>query len=171
MFQPLRGAAQIYFGGGMSGSSSFDNDVLSVNATQSSAGGFTFQGDVDPTLTINNTVVNTSAFAWTEYDVSVTMNQSFSIDSASVSTPADWATIIGPVLPVGSNYTGMINYVAGTPVAVNGTLAFGLQITFDNSIFSFSETANPVPEPGALGFLLLGGLLLGGRMIARRQRA
>ena len=41
----------------------------------------------DPTLTINNSINNTSSFAWTEYVVNVAMNQSFSINSASVTAP------------------------------------------------------------------------------------
>ena len=41
----------------------------------------------DPTLTINNSINNTSSFAWTEYVVNVAMNQSFSIDSAECQCP------------------------------------------------------------------------------------
>ena len=51
----------------------------------------------DPTLTVNNSINNTSSFAWTEYIVSVAMNQSFSIDSAGVITPSGWtANITAP---------------------------------------------------------------------------
>jgi hypothetical protein len=172
LFQPLRGSAQLYFGG-MDGTGSFVNDVLSANASQSSVGGFTFQGDVtsDPTLTINNTIVNTSSFAWTEYLVSVSMDQSFSIDSASVNTPADWTANIGLVTQNGPNYTGTIDYLAGTPVLPNGTLDFGFSVTFSLNSFTVGEMATPVPEPGAFGFLLMGGVLLCGAMLVKRQHA
>jgi PEP-CTERM motif len=131
----------------------------------------------DPTLTINNSINNTSSFAWTEYVVSVAMNQIFTIDSASVSTPPGWtASITAPSGPdISGNYTGTIDYLGGTPVATSGpnnVLDFGYSVTFSGSTsFSLTQTANPVPEPGALNFLMVGGLLAGGWATARRRRA
>jgi hypothetical protein len=131
----------------------------------------------DPTLTINNSIDNQSSFAWTAYIVNVAMSQTFHINSASVGAPAGWtATITQPGGPVGGVYTGTIDYMGGTPVAIspglNSTLDFGYQVQFSGATqYSLTESANPVPEPGALSFLWVGGLLLGGWTIARRQHA
>ena len=73
----------------------------------------------DPTLTINNSINNTSSFAWTEYVVNVAMNQSFSINSAGVMAPGGWtANITQPGAPVSGIYTGTIDYLGGTPVSI-----------------------------------------------------
>jgi hypothetical protein len=130
----------------------------------------------DPTLTINNSINNTSSFAWTEYIVSVAMNQSFTINSAGVVAPGGWAaSITQPGAPVAGIYTGIIDYLGGTPVSIypllNSSLNFGYQVTFSGSTsYSLTQTANPVPEPGAWGFLTTGGLLMGGWTLARRRQ-
>ena len=131
----------------------------------------------DPTLTVNNSINNTSSFAWTEYIVNVAMNQSFTINSAGVVAPGGWtAAITQPGAPVAGIYTGTIDYLGGTPVAIypllNSSLNFGYQVTFSGSTsYSLTETANPVPEPGAWSFLTAGGLLLGGWTVAKRRSA
>jgi len=157
------------------------DQTVDLTGHQSSFGGMglTILTDTpaDPTLTVNNAINNTSAFAWTEYVVSVAMNQSFVINSAGVVAPGGWSAIITqPGAPVAGVYTGMIDYLGGTPVSIypllNSTLNFGYQVTFSGSTsYSLSESANPVPEPGAWGFLGAGGLLMGGRTVARRRRA
>lgn len=128
----------------------------------------------DPTMIVNNSLNNTSSFAWTEYIINVAMNQSFSIDSAGVITPSGWTAVItAPTGPDGSgNYTGIIDLKGGTPVAISSILDFGYQITFSGSTsYSLTESANPVPEPGTLGFLMTGGLLVGGWAMAKRRQA
>jgi hypothetical protein len=131
----------------------------------------------DPTLTLNNSINNTSAFAWTEYIVNVAMNQGFTINSAGVVAPSGWAVnITQPGAPVSGTYTGTIDFTGGLPVAIfpalNSTLDFGYQVTFAGATqYSLTESASPVPEPGAPGLLMLGGLLLGGRMVAKRRLA
>jgi hypothetical protein len=130
----------------------------------------------DPTLTVNDSINNTSSFAWTEYVVNVAMNQSFSINSAGVVAPGGWtANITQPGAPVSGVYTGTIDYLGGTPVsiypALNSTLNFGYQVTFSGSTsYSLIQSATPVPEPGALGLLMTSGLLVGGRTLSRRRQ-
>jgi hypothetical protein len=130
----------------------------------------------DPTLTINSSIDNQSSFAWTAYVVNVAMNQAFSINSAGVVAPSGWtATIIQPSGPVNGVYTGTINYEGGTPVAIspglNSTLDYGYQVQFSGATqYSLTESANPVPEPGTLSFLLIGGLLLGAGAVAKRRQ-
>lgn len=153
---------------------------VGLSGYQSSYGsiGLTIMTDTpsDPTLTVNNSIDNETSFAWTEYIVSVAMNQSFSINSAGVVAPAGWtATITQPGAPVSGIYTGTIDYLGGTPVAIypaaNSILNYGYQVTFGGSTsYSLTESANPVPEPGMLGLSLVGGTLLGGWLVARRQR-
>ena len=102
------------------------------------------------------------------------MNQNFSIDSAGVIVPGGWtATITAPTGPdISGNYVGTVDYKGGTPVALGGIFDFGYQITFSGSTsYSLTESASPVPEPGALTFLMVGGLLVGGWSIANRRQA
>jgi hypothetical protein len=153
---------------------------VALDGNQSSFGamGLTIQTDTasDPILTIANSINNTSSFAWTAYVVSVAMNQTFSINSASVSAPPGWtASITQPGAPVSGVYTGMIDYVGGTPVATSGpnnTLDFMYAVQFTGSTsYSLTESANPIPEPGPFSFLMAGALLLGGWTVARRRQA
>jgi len=151
---------------------------VSISGFQSSFGaiGLTIMADTpsDPTLTVNNAIDNETSFAWTEYIVSVAMNQTFSINSAGVVAPGGWtANITQPGAPVAGVYTGIIDYVGGTPVAIypgaNSILNYGYQVTFSGSTsYNLTESANPVPEPGTLGLLLIGGTLAGG-LVARRR--
>jgi hypothetical protein len=153
---------------------------VALKGSQSSFGamGLTILADTpdDPTLTINNSINNTSSFAWTEYIVNVAMNQTFNINSAGVVAPAGWtATITQPGAPVAGIYTGTIDYLGGTPVSIypllNSTLDFGYQVTFNGSIsYSLTESVNAVPEPGAWSFLVAGGLLMGAWSLAGRRQ-
>jgi hypothetical protein len=153
---------------------------VGINGYQSSFGsiGLTIMTDTpgDPTLTVNNSIDNETSFAWTAYVVSVAMNQSFTINSAGVVAPAGWTALITqPSGPVSGIYTGTINYVGGTPVAIypgaNSILNYGYQVTFSGSTsYSLTESANPVPEPSTWGFSLIGGILTGGWLVAKRRR-
>ena len=140
------------------------------------AGTITTSDALDPTLTIANAIDNDSSFAWTAYIVNVSMGNSFMILSASVNAPPGWtASITQPGAPVGGIYTGTIDYVGGTPVAVapasNSELDFTYQVMFSGSTsYSLTESVTPVPEPATLGLLALGGLALGGTALARRRR-
>jgi hypothetical protein len=157
------GAQSVEVSGWQSSFGAMDMSILTSSTT-------------DPTLTINNSINNTSSFAWTEYVVTVAMNQSFSINSAGVVAPGGWtATITAPSGPISGIYTGTIDYVGGTPVAIypgaNSILDFGYQVTFSGSTsYSLTESANPVPEPSTLDFLLIGGTLTGGWLVAKRRR-
>jgi len=136
---------------------------------------------VDPTLSINNTVDNDTTFAWTEYIVNVSLNTNFTILSAGVAAPPGWTNVITqPGTPVGGVYTGTIDYLAGTPVAIDtnptnpppdSSLNFNYQIQFSGlTQYSLTETVVPVPEPGTFSLLGFGGALLGGCALAGRRR-
>lgn len=158
------GAQSVGVSGWQSSFGSMDLSILTSSTT-------------DPTLTINNSINNTSSFAWTEYVVSVAMNQIFTIGPASVSAPSGWtANVTQPGAPVAGVYTGTIDYLGGTPVAniagPNNVLDFAYAVSFTGSIsYSLTQTANPVPEPGALILLMAGGLLVGGWTMAKRRQA
>jgi len=127
----------------------------------------------DPVLTIGNSINNTSSYAWTGYIVDISMNQTFSINSANVTVPAGWtANITAPTGPdIHGNFNGVIAYVGGTPVAVNGTLDFGYVVSFTGlTQYSLTESVQAVPEPGVFSLLMSGGLLLGGLMVAKRRQ-
>jgi hypothetical protein len=153
--------------------------AISGNQWSSSAAmGLTILTDTttDPILTVNDSINNTSSFAWTEYIVSVAMNQTFSINSAGVIAPSGWtANITAPSGPdINGNYIGTIDYVGGTPVAnspgPNNSLDFGYVIQFSGfTQYSLTESVNAVPEPGTFSFLMA-GLLLGGWTVAKRRQ-
>jgi len=128
----------------------------------------------DPILTIGDSINNTSSFAWTEYIVSIAMDQNFSINSANVTVPSGWsANVTTPSGPdIHGNYTGIIDYVGGTPVAINGTLDFGYVIQFAGSTqYTLTESVTAVPEPGVFSLWMAGGLLVGGWSVAKRRTA
>lgn len=139
-------------------------------------GTITTSDALDPTLTIANAIDNDSSFAWTEYIVNVSMNTSFTILSAGVSAPPGWtAGITQPGVPVGGIYTGTIDYLGGTPVAIapapNSELDFTYQVMFSGATsYSLTESVTPVPEPASFSLLALGGLVLGGRALARGRQ-
>ena len=158
----------------------FTNGDVSLGATETGDGKawatINTTGPLDPTLTIDNAVDNDTAFVWTEYIVDVSLNADFTIQSAAVTAPAsDWvANITQPGAPVAGIYTGVIDYVSGTPVQIapgpNSEFDFNYQIMFSGlSSYSLSETVTPVPEPATLSLLLVGGLLLGGRAMPKRR--
>jgi hypothetical protein len=154
---------------------------VGVNGYQSSFGGMglTILTDTptDPTLTINDSIDNESSFDWTGYIVNVGMNQAFLINSAGVVAPAGWtATITQPAGPVNGIYTGTIDYMGGTPVAIspgeNSTLDYGYQVQFSGATqYALTESADPVPEPGTFNLLMAGWLLLGGWTVAKCRHA
>lgn len=135
---------------------------IDFNVTTDSSG--------DPTLTLGNTIVNDTGFAWSGYEVTVTMQQTFTLSSALVTVPANWSigSIVQPGAPVGGIYTGNIFLSAGTPIQVGQPLDFSYQLSFDGSV-AFTETLTPTPEPGTCS-LLLAGLALGGWFTSRRRR-
>src|SRR5579862_2841127 len=89
------------YGGGVYcyGSLDVPSQTVSWTGSQNSSSGdmsvwLNASSTTDPILTIGNSINNTSSFAWTQYIVSVAMNQTFSINSASVTVPAGWSAII-----------------------------------------------------------------------------
>ncbi len=168
------------YGGGVYCYGSLDtaSQTVSWDGSQDSSSGsmgvtLLANSTADPVLTIGNSINNTSSFAWTEYIVNVSMNQTFSISSANVTVPAGWtANITAPTGPdINGNFNGVIDYVGGAPVAVNGTLDFGYVVSFTGSMqYSLTESVQAVPEPGVFSLLMSGGLLLGGLRVAKRRQ-
>ncbi len=149
----------------MNGSQWLSSGSMDINIVASST--------TDPILSIGNSINNTSSFAWTEYIVNLSMNQTFSINSANVTVPSGWtANITVPTGPDGNgNYNGSIDYLGGPAVAVNGTLNFNYVVQFTGSLtYSLTESVTAVPEPGAFSLLMAGGLLLGGWTVAKRRQ-
>jgi hypothetical protein len=193
ILQTPRSSGQVYtYGWQYSGTPQFTasgngGEDFTFNSPQESSGTLWLTSDVplsdptDPILTINASVNNDSSFVWTGYILNLQMNQTFSINSANVTSPSGWSdNITQPSGPDGNgNYAGTIDYfvtAGGTPVpfspAQDNTFSFGYQIQFDGTTsYSFTQTATPVPEPSTIGFLLAGCLLFGGRMLFKRAQA
>jgi hypothetical protein len=146
---------------------------VNVYGSQSAAGSILFNvttdSSGDPTLTLGNSINNDTSFAWTGYEVQVTMAQTFTLSAAMVTVPPDWTvgSVNGPTFVAGM-YTGDIIFAAGTPVPPTGQLDFSYQLSFNGSV-AFTETLTPTPEPGTVGLLVGGGLLIGG-WVSRKRR-
>jgi hypothetical protein len=133
------------------------------------AGNFTTSDLLDPTVRILEGVENDTTFAWTDYHITIGMNNStFSIlDPAGLVMPAGWTAVVSAVLPGlmpnggGPGYVGTIDYYIGTgaPVAIGDDGTFGFKISFSgNTVFSTEQI--PTPEPATIGLLGLGALAL-----------
>ncbi|MFO1477466.1 MAG: PEP-CTERM sorting domain-containing protein [Verrucomicrobiota bacterium] len=135
-------------------------------------GTITTDTELDPTLTIANSIDNDTGFDWAGYQVNVKMNKTFTLGSVQVTNPGDWTvlSVTQPVL-VGSDWIGSIVYTGGTPVTWNpaGSIDFSFSMTFLGSA-QWCEELVPiaVPEPGTASLLVLGALALAGRRLVRR---
>jgi hypothetical protein len=153
--------------------------VLSIDCTQNWHPGH-IEGDFtatpeDPIVRFIEDISNDTTFAWTDYHITIGMNNStFSILSTGLLAPAGWTANVTAVAPGqipnggGSGYVGSINYVmstGGSPIAISDTGTFGFKISFTGST-AFSMEQVPTPEPTTIALLGLGGLAL-----IRRRRA
>ena len=139
------------------------------------AGDFTTDLPLDPTVRILEGIDNDTTFAWTDYHITIGMNNpTFAISSISgLVMPVGWTAAVSAVLPGpmpnggGSGYVGTIDYYIGTgaPVAISGSADFGFKISFTGSTI-FSTEQIPTPEPATIGLLGLGAMAL-----LRRRKA
>jgi hypothetical protein len=122
--------------------------------------------ELDPTLTLDNSIDNDTGVTWNDYHVKVTMNKSFSFSNVAV-TNGGWT--FNTVAPTNNGvvWIGYINYFAGNLVPNGGTLDFSYAISFIGSV-SFQEELMPstVPEPGTFVLAICG---LTGLLITRRR--
>jgi hypothetical protein len=132
------------------------------------AGYFTTDTETDPTIAFYQSIDNDTAFAWSGYLVTVTMNKSFSFSNVGV-VNSGWTYAPPTVTQIGSDWIGSIQYSAGVPVQVGASLNFNYAVTFIGSA-SFAEelTPTPVPEPGTFALAACG---LAGLLVMRRRSA
>ena len=130
-------------------------------------GDVTTDSDSDPTLILTNLINNDTSFAWTAYDVTVSMANTFTLSNATPLLPNTWTVAtIQPVL-IGGQYVGHINFSDVPPVAIGDNFEFQYFLSFGGATsYSFTQTMEPVPEP--LTFALLGAAVLG--LIAFRRQ-
>jgi hypothetical protein len=151
------------------------NYQLSIYGTQlawamgSIVGNITTDGTgTDPTLQLDEQINNDTGYTWYDYEVTITMSQSFSFSGVNVASPSGWTdTFTGPTFN-GSEWIGYIEYDAGNAVPNGGTLDFNLSVTFTGNA-SFEEDLMPsVPEPGTFALMVCG---LTGLLVMRRRSA
>ena len=129
--------------------------------------------ELDPTLTLDNSIDNDTGVTWNDYHVTITMSQPFSFSNIGVANSGWTYNPTAPVL-VGSDWIGYVDYYAGTPVLPNNSiLDFSLSVTFTGST-SFEEDLMPstVPEPTTTGCFLLGlGALICCQRFTKNRRS
>jgi hypothetical protein len=128
----------------------------------------------DPSITFRSTVENDTGFDWWRYEVGVFLTRPFTITTATVYTPNYWSVSFTPSSTWnGFQYEGSVVLTAGLPVSGDpmnpGTLDFSYRVNFSGATsYGFAQQMAPVPEPGTVGLLLMGGLLC--VSTARRMR-
>ncbi|MGA3065580.1 MAG: PEP-CTERM sorting domain-containing protein [Tepidisphaeraceae bacterium] len=131
----------------------------------------TFQNDSDPTLNIEDSLNNSTGFAWSQYEVDVLLNNTFSLTSPAVITPASgWNVSSGGTFynVYSDEYEDVLTFTGAPPIAVSQILDFSYTLSFSaTGSFSFDQVFTPtsVPEPTACSLLILGGF----GMLARRR--
>lgn len=136
-----------------------------------------FQTDteLDPTVTMRNTIDNDTGSSWSGYHINVYMNKAFSVSVATIYTPdtsePGWSgsITVSPAVWNGSEYQAQVDYTGGTAIPDGGTIDFSYKMIFTGSVQYCQEMIPTlVPEPGTF-VLALGGLL--GLVALRRRTA
>jgi hypothetical protein len=127
----------------------------------------------DPTLTLGSAVENDTGLAWIGYQVNVIMSVPFTFTTPgpTVNNPSinDWflASTVNPAYQVSGPHAGMYegtyNFSGGTQVGIGDELDYLYSIHFTGATsYSFTQEITPmfapVPEPGAVTLLAIGGL-------------
>jgi hypothetical protein len=167
------------------GGSLYMNGLQYTAATATLVGGVKTSDPTDPTLTLSSAVNNDSGQMWIGYQVDVILSSAFTFvaPSPSVNNPPnnDWvvASVIAPTLQVSGPYTGdylgTVNLSAGTPIGIGDELDFSYSINFTgSSSYALTQSVTPevapVPEPGTVTLLAIGGLGFAMRLCRNRRK-
>jgi hypothetical protein len=137
-------------------------------------GDFVTDTELDPTVTMHNTIDNDTGFDWTAYHVNVYMNKYFTLASPTVyypfTTSPGWSgniTVSPAVLVSPGVWEAQVDFVGGSPILDGtGVIDFSYQASFTGTV-SFCQEMVPIPEPGILALGLSGLVAL---VVTRRLR-
>lgn len=110
---------------------------------------FSGAADEDPLIHIRKDITNDSSFDWTDYHIEVS-------GSAGVSYVANSASSdkFGTIVEAG----GVIDFYAPQSVLIGDMVTIELDVIVPASMFEFSISQMPTPEPGTMCLLGLGVL-------------
>jgi hypothetical protein len=135
---------------------------MSIAGSQYAAGAqfdatFTTDSPTDPTITLDDSVTNSTGYDWTSYDLAILMPNPFTVSGIQVNIPNTWSSIIGAQF-INNNYFNDYETditLTGLPSIDPGdTLDFQYLVSFSGQTsYQFIEQLSPVPEPAGLGLL------------------
>jgi hypothetical protein len=148
--------------------------VESLNPLDPLVAYFQTDTELDPTVTMRNTIDNDTGSSWTGYHVNVYMDKPFDLLNPVLvwypsTSESGWSgsITVTPAVQIGFSpdvWQAQLDYVGGTPIPDGGVLDFSYKMSFVGTVHYCQEMI-PIPEPGTFALVLCG---LAGLVVVRR---